>query len=83
MEMEQQILDRLERMEDKIERILIQTTKTNGRVGSLENRVDNHSKRLSGLIDTDNKTKGRDKMIWIFLSAVGAVALVLIGKFIK
>jgi len=81
--MEQQILNRLEKMDDKIEQILIQTTKTNGRVGNLETRVDNHSKRLSGLIDDDNKTKGRDKMIWIFLSAVGAVALVIIGKFLK
>jgi len=81
--MEQQILARLVRMEDKIEKILIQTTKTNGRVEALEDKTDNHDGKLHTLIDSGNVTKGRDKVIWVVISAVCTVALILFGWYLN
>jgi len=81
--MEQQILERLVRMEDKIEKILIQTTKTNGRVDALEEKTDNHNSKLHTLIDTGNVIKGRDKVVWILVSAVSTVALILFGWYLN
>jgi hypothetical protein len=73
----------LRRMEDKIERILIQTTKTNGRVDNLSKKTDDHEELLDTLMADSNKTKGGNKIIWVFLSAVGALALILIGWYLN
>jgi len=79
----EQLHTQLIRMEEKLEAILIQTTKTNGRVDMLSEKTENHDGIIKELVATNNQTKGRDKMIWIFLSALGAVSLVLIGYFIS
>lgn len=44
----QQINDRQIRMEDKVEEILVQATKTNGRVTAVEDNLEQHSKYLFG-----------------------------------
>ncbi len=80
-------MDQLERwhirMENKIEQILIQTTKTNGRVDNLSAIAEEHEEKISGLLADSNQTKGGNKIIWIVLSAIGALALILIGWYLN
>lgn len=80
-------MDQLEqwhiRMENKIEKILIQTTKTNGRVDNLSALTEEHEEKINGLLADNNQTKGGNKIIWIVLGALGTIALVLIGWYLN
>lgn len=81
--MEQIILDRLEKIGDRVEQILIQTTRTNGRVDTLEDNHKEHDKALKRLEAESNQAKGKNKVIWIVLSAVGAIVLLLAGYYLN
>lgn len=63
-------------------KILVQTTKTNGRVTALEEKCKEYGTDINNLKATDNTTKGSNKIIWIVLGSIGTVALLLFQTFI-
>lgn len=81
-----QILNELrdQRLEfnDKLEKILIQTTKTNGRVDNLMQFKEDVQADLNAIKEYVNITKGKDagkdKVSERILTALGAVAIVLL-----
>ncbi|MFA6069801.1 MAG: hypothetical protein WC810_14555 [Janthinobacterium sp.] len=89
MEMEDMkfLLEKLDKMEtrfgDKLDQLIVQTTKTNGKVISLTDRVesledgyDGHNGKIETLMEVKNFNHGRDTIIKI---AIGAAGTVLIG----
>ncbi|CAB4126248.1 hypothetical protein UFOVP153_65 [uncultured Caudovirales phage] len=81
------ILQRLEaidsRFDEKLDKILVQTTKTNGRVTALEDKFSNVFKEVEDLKEHKNYNKGRDKVLYIIIGGVGALALALVGIYLK
>lgn len=74
--MEQQhIIDRLDRLDDKLDKILIQTTATNGKVISLQEWRKDASKDIEELKENKSSNKGRDVVIHNILKGLAAVAL--------
>ena len=78
------IINRLEsidkKLDEKLEKILVQTTKTNGRVNSLEEKLKGTNEdinvvyeELGKLKDDKNIKTGRDKTIWYVAIAVAAI----------
>jgi tetrahydromethanopterin S-methyltransferase subunit G len=81
------ILQRLEaidtKFDEKLDKILVQTTKTNGRVTALEDKVSNVFTEVEDLKQHKNYNKGRDKVIYIILGGIGALALALASIYLK
>lgn len=73
--MDREIAERLERLEDKLDKILIQTTATNGKVISLQEWRKDVSKDIENLKENRSSNKGRDNLINDIVKAVAAVAL--------
>jgi hypothetical protein len=73
---------------NRLEKILVQTTITNGRVNKLESEMVKAQSEMTKaqdiiekLVATDNQTKGRDKVLWILIGVVGTVALAIAQHF--
>lgn len=79
----EKIIQKIDSIDEKIERILIQTTKTNGRVDFLEDKTDKHEVTIASLLADKNQSKGSNRIIWIVVSAAGAVGMLLIGWFLN
>ena len=73
--MEREIAERLDRFEDKIDKILIQTTATNGKVIFLQEWRKEASKDIENLKENKSSNKGRDNVINNIVRAIAAVAL--------
>jgi len=73
METQDLLIQLLRDTNEKVDRILAQTTKTNGRVNRIEDRQDSIEVIVDGLKEDSNINKGRDKVIYIFL--VGAATI--------
>ena len=87
MEQLQYIIDRIDKMDakydDKLDKILYQTTKTNGRVTNLENKLLPIEKDVTELKEHKNITAGRDKTLWVLLLAAGAIISLVLEHFIS
>lgn len=67
----------------KLEEILVQTTKTNGRVLMLEDKVKRNSDTLETHKATNDFNKGRDKVIFWIIGVLGVVVGFIVSNWIK
>ena len=77
------IIKRLDRIEEKQDRTLEQTTKNNGRVTRLEHDDDTLCDDVHALNSIRFEMKGRDKVIWIVMGSVGVIIVQLINHFLN
>lgn len=77
----EQILTRLDRLEDQGREILVQTTKTNGSVQQLKNTVygGENNEGLISRIDKHEHWVSKIKGIWIAITFIGFMLLSLAG----
>jgi hypothetical protein len=76
-------MDDSEYIRMRVDQILIQTTKTNGRVDRLEGDMGHVNDKVEGLIASNNMNKGRDKALWYFIIALATIAGFFISHFIE
>lgn len=77
------IIKRLDRIEEKQDRTLEQTTKTNGRVTRLEQGYDTLCDDVNSLNSVKDETKGRDKVLWVILGGIGVIVVQLVNHFLN
>ena len=77
------IIKRLDRIEEKQDRTLEQTTKTNGRVTRLEQGYDTLCYDVHFLNSIKDETKGRDKVLWVILGGIGVIVVQLVNHFLN
>ncbi len=87
MESTNYIIERLDsldsKFDEKLDKILIQTTKTNGRVNGHDQAIEKLEKQVELLREVKDINKGRDKVIYIVLGAMGMAALSLAAIYLK
>jgi hypothetical protein len=76
------LYDLLKSIDTKVDSIAIQTTKTNGRVTTLEKTVDKHDIVVQSLSDATHYNKGRDYTIYTGLILVGSIVGYVVQHFI-
>ena len=81
------LMERLEKIETKhdkkLDAILIQTTKTNGRVTSLEETVKEHHGKIEQHTQNMNQTIGRDKTLLVVAGAIGTLIGIIVSYFLS
>lgn len=83
MDFEQYVIDALGEIKEKQELMLIQTTKTNGRVSNLEDWKEKNESQINDLVAESNKAKGRDKVLWATICICGTLVGFLIEHWIS
>lgn len=73
----------LEYIREKIDKILVQVTKTNGRVNNLEESHDDLRKDVDSLKEHQNQTKGRDNTLRYVMIGVATIVGYFIAHFIS
>ena len=73
----------LEYIRDKVDRILIQVTTTNGRVNRLEADSEDTRKDVATLMEERSESKGRRKVLWGIALAVATVLGYLLDHLIE
>ena len=77
-------LDKIdEKYDSKLDKILYQTTKTNGQVTILKSEMIYVQQKVSKVEEVTNVNKGRDTTLWIVGCAVGAIITLVVGHFIS
>ena len=83
MEQLEYLVKRIDQFENKLDKILEQTTKTNGQVTVLKSEMIDVQQKVSKVEEVTNVNKGRDTTLWVLGCAVGAIITLIIGHFIS
>ena len=76
------ILAKMDKIESKLDDILVQTTKTNGRVNQLEQTVDVIEGDVFELNKYKDYQKGKAKGIWMVVGGLGTVIGIIIEYYL-
>lgn len=79
MDFEQFVIAKLNEIQEDQKKTLIQTTKTNGRVLALEQKVETHDETIQELFEKQSIRKGQDAVIWKVLVGIGSVGLIILS----
>ena len=82
MDFEKYVIDTLNAIKEDQTKVLVQTTKTNGRVISLEAWKQGADKDISDLKNLTNENKGRDKTLLFIIGGGGAILGMVIEHFV-
>lgn len=81
------LLRRMDKQDEKLERILVQATKTNGRVTTTEAKVEVVEMVVEELQEIRHYNRGRDRVLWIIagagVTAIATVAGIIITHFVS
>ena len=87
MDFEKYAFEKLEKIDDTLKQIVIQTTKTNGRVNNLEDDNNEKGRTIAVLIEQLNISRGRDKILTYLivtaLTSIGVIAGFIINNLIN
>ncbi len=78
-----QLNERMDRQDNLLREILVQATKTNGRVNSLESKCKTFEDDINDLTEKSNVKKGQDNVIWKILVAAGSIAAIFIAFYLE
>ena len=78
-----QFENKLEKYDTKLDKILYQTTKTNGQVTVLKSEMIDVQQKVSKVEEVTNVNKGRDATLWIVGCAIGTIITLVVGHFIS
>jgi len=81
------IIERLEaidgKFDEKLDKILVQTTKTNGRVNGHDKAIEALEKHVEILRETKDVNKGRDRVIYIVIGCLATLSMTLLTIYLK